>query len=140
MPTGHYVRVKGIHGRHKVGEGGYGTIQPHLRATVSPTTLDIAWAAGIFEGEGNCRATHTSRGFSCEVSAQQKFPWILHKMRDFFGGRVTLMKNRSIYTWAIAGVNARGFLMTVYTFLSPVRRLQTWRALWPDLIEDRLDE
>lgn len=93
------------------------------------TSQQIAWAAGIFEGEGSCG--WTSRHKNCqEVMVLQKDPWILYELARVFGfGKVSARKNygpigNGDYRWRISGPNARGFLMTIYTFLSPRRREQ----------------
>jgi hypothetical protein len=93
------------------------------------TSQQIAWAAGIFEGEGCC--SWTSRQHNCqEVMVKQNDRWILDRFSEVFGGKVsacnsqnTLSKNQS-YRWRLFGANARGFLMTVYGFLSPHRQEQ----------------
>jgi hypothetical protein len=72
----------------------------------------------------------------------QKDPWLLHRLQELFGGRVYPQKTRpkSIsggpikdygdqWAWWIGGARARGFLMTIYTFLSPRRREQARVAL-----------
>ena len=63
-------------------------------ATERPTMLDIAWAAGIFEGEGSCspmRIYNTKRQKSWIVAraeVAQKDPWLCHRLRALFGGSV----------------------------------------------------
>jgi len=112
-----------------------GAMLPHLHASIHPTTLDIAWVAGIFEGEGHCCATVSSgHRPSIKVNIVQKRRWILDHIRDRFGGRVTFRKNYSICSWDANGVFARGFLMTIYKFMSPYRKRQIWGALYPELV------
>lgn len=97
------------------------------KATKSPTTFDIVWAAGIFEGEGSSR-------YSCgttHVTVPQKDPWILYRFQEFFGGHISQRKTNNIHTWSISGTRARGFLMTIYSFMSPRRKEQIKAALYP---------
>lgn len=84
--------------------------------------LDIAWAAGIFEGEGSTNRTANSS----VVRISQKSPWILSRIREMFGGHLGYY---AIYAWQACGDNARRFLMAVMPYLSPRRRLQVDRAL-----------
>ena len=96
-----------------------------------PALLDIAWAAGIFEGEGHSRYN----GRTSEASISQKDRWILDKLKSLFGGRVYgpyKKKGRAkyrIYAWVCLGPRARGFLMTIYSFLSPRRKIQAFNTL-----------
>lgn len=118
-----------------VGRGGPGIPRPvkeSMLATEHPTTLDIAWAAGIFEGEGHAdNSAYKSGGLSTRVKIAQKERWILDRLRARFGGSVfeTTSYKHSYPQWQVAGVLARGFLFTIFTFLSPHKRLQVKRAL-----------
>lgn len=106
---------------------------PGLESAEHPTILDIAWAAGIFEGEGS---TTLERGSTrCQVA--QKDPWLLVRLKALFGGTIIDHLNtvtpsgRATYRsdWKLSGTRARGFLMTIYSFLSPRRQEQARRAL-----------
>lgn len=103
---------------------------PALCATRSPALNDLAWAAGIFEGEGCVHFQSDTVG----LTVTQRDPWILVKLRDLFGGRITgpqrsnaKLSPHPIYRWKIYGARARGFLLTIFTWLSPRRRS---RARW----------
>ena len=97
-----------------------------LKSTLSPTNLDIAWAAGIYEGEGSISGIRKSE----TINIGQKDPWILYKLRNFFGGRVGMKKGgmlngkfyNGLYNWNVNGARARGFSMTIFSFLSPRRK------------------
>jgi hypothetical protein len=98
-------------------------------ATLHPTMSDIAWAAGIYEGEGHCRSV---MGNSVRLSVSQKDLWILERLRSLFGGTVYLRKPNGASVcnqWYLSGTRARGFLFTIYSFLSPWRRKQAKEAL-----------
>ena len=100
---------------------------PALDATKTPTVLDIAWAAGFFEGEGHPRLNY-KRGVDLSVS--QKDPEILYRLRDWFGGAVRFAKcktvpaDRQVYQWNACGDRARLFFALVYHSLSARRKAQ----------------
>ena len=99
-----------------------------LDPTKSPTPIDIAWAAGIFEGEGSCNAGgHNKRSFSATVS--QKDPELLYRLRDLFGGGVRQYHvgdqgRFEVYHWTCCGDRGRVFLAAIYPFLTARRKAQ----------------
>jgi len=105
-----------------------------LNAIRIPTDLDIAWAAGIYEGEGSCvKGGHGNRSFV--VSVSQKDPEMLYRMRDFFGGAVKEYPNDrgtnknghqpfTIFAWRVCGDRARVFLAVIYSYLTARRQFQ----------------
>lgn len=112
--------------------GSLGYLNPTKRATEHPTIRDIAWAAGIFEGEG-CASRNNYNSQFANVS--QKYPWLIERLRSLFGGSVrkTVRKESwrglgkagaTYWHWEISGARCRGFLMTIYPFLSPRRKEQ----------------
>jgi hypothetical protein len=132
------------------GENLVGYQKPGYERSFSPTLLAIAWAAGIYEGEGTALRAKAGRG-SEHVAVVQKDPWILYRLAMLFGGHVSKQRTRpksinggpvkdygDIYCWFIGGARARGFLMTIFTFLSPRRREQARVALGhaPRVVED----
>jgi hypothetical protein len=92
----------------------------------SPSMRDIAWAAGVYEGEGTCHA-NIRRTNSITLSISQKDLWLLQRLKMLFGGEI--YDARSISMWVLAGARARGFLMTIYALLSPRRQKQIRKAL-----------
>ena len=113
-------------------------LNPALAATKHPTSFDIVWAAGIYEGEGTIsRKPVNRRGGTEVVSVSQKDPWILYRLREFFGGSVGIRlhggggkyRKHPMAHWNICGARARGFAMTIYKLLSPWRKAQICRAL-----------
>lgn len=102
---------------------------PQLDATKVPSVIDIAWSAGIYEGEGTCRnCGNTKRGIAVQVV--QKDPEILYRLRDWFGGSVGYAHSRTrkmddqIHVWSACGDRARIFLALTYGFLSARRKHQ----------------
>ena len=110
-----------------------------LNRTIIPTPMDIAWTAGWFDGEGWCSLLKNPDGSpkTQHVGLGQKDRWICDRLRDLFGGYVSdngvelndrIVGKRNLkglhkgYAWHIHGPRARGFLMTVYKFLSPRRQ------------------
>ena len=104
-----------------------GHMSLHCAPTLHPTTLDIAWAAGIYEGEGTCQRTTTEK-----VQVGQKNHWLCARLRALFGGWVFEYKsgpNLGHQRWVLTGPRARGFLLTIFTFLSPHRQKQVMVTL-----------
>ena len=98
------------------------TRKPELEATRIPTPIDIAWAAGIYEGEGTCRVR---RSEAIELSVTQKDPEILYRLRDWFGGKVCDNgAHNGVHIWCVYGNHARIFLTLCYPRLSARRRAQ----------------
>ena len=103
----------------------FGRMKPGLEATVSPTTHDITWAAGLFEGEGSV----ASRGQCAVAQMSQKDVWVLQRFKELFGGSISAYtcngdRQTAMNKWMISGARARGFLMTIYGRLSPRRKEQ----------------
>jgi hypothetical protein len=98
--------------------------RPDLQPTRVPTMMDIAWAAGFWEGEG-CVQRH--RG-TPQITAVQKERWCLDRMRQFFGGVVDEPNVAVCHTWRIHGALARSFLRAIWLYLSPRRRRQAEKA------------
>lgn len=108
-----------------------GFCKPGFEAKIHPTSLDIAWAAGIFEGEGHCYWQIVKTSGTQRVRVGQKDSWILYKLKDLFGGSVRTNNNKwgLWYVWDLNGSRARGFLMTIYKFLFPQRKEQVFNTL-----------
>jgi hypothetical protein len=75
---------------------------------------DIAWAAGVFEGEGSINR-HNLR-------VAQKDHWLLVKLQALFGGSV--YPRAACSEWHLSGSRARGFALTIFSFMSPRRKAQ----------------
>jgi hypothetical protein len=121
-----------------------GKTDPRCLPTEQPTTKDIAWAAGVYEGEGTCNFhvcgnRGTNRNGSTyqviQMSVAQKDSWLCHRLRDLFGGAVRVINSKTgsiknpdarcnYHRWDLSGTRALGFLQTIYIFLSPRRKAQ----------------
>lgn len=113
-----------------------------LRATRSPTTVDLHWAAGFLEGEGHfgCNSP-TARCAVVKAAQVQKEP--LDRLRAIFGGRISFCesrkpKQRDSFVWQISGARARGVMMTLYSLLSTCRQRAIERALKVGLVHYEL--
>lgn len=102
--------------------------RPELEATKIPTPIDIAWAAGIFEGEGTVRLCGRGKR-SLAASVPQKEAEFLYVLRDFFGGSVNCPTAGSpCYKWDICGDRARLFIAQIYGHLYSRRKSQVQAA------------
>lgn len=103
-------------------------LRNNTQPTKHPTNMDIAWVAGLYEGEGNC---NSRKEHSIKACISQKDTWILEKARELFGGNIYTSKTNKekASEWYLGGARARGFLMTIYIFLSPRRQQQIKIAL-----------
>ena len=83
------------------------------------TMADIGYAAGFYEGEGSFGSSNAN---SPMVSITQKDIEPLEKMQKLFGG--TIAKYGKYHYWRLSRAEGRGFIMTIFTFLSARRRNQ----------------
>lgn len=93
---------------------------------------DIAWLAGVVEGEGWIGVVSHSHPLP-RMSVDQIDPWLPNRIREKFGGNVrsnavTSAGNR-IYRWDASGARARGILLSIYTLLSPKKQERIRAAL-----------
>jgi len=89
---------------------------------------DVTWAAGFVEGEGS----FTPDKGCPDVQVCQVQLWPLSKMERLFGGTiypVTQVNKRPYFRWRVGGTRAVGFVMTLYSLLSPKRKRQIRAAL-----------
>lgn len=109
----------------------YGRSNPRAVRVERPSLLDIAWAAGLYEGEGCAfRSWPRHKRGTFRMRVGQTDPEILFRLKRFFGGNIG--KPRSYdghHSWEVAGPRARGLAMTFYRFLSTRRREQIRIAL-----------
>lgn len=116
--------------------------------TLHPSMSDIAWAAGIYEGEGSTTAKEVIKNgkryrTTPAVMITQKDDWMVRRMRELFGGTVNqylssnkAMGDKKYFRWAVHGPRARGFMYTIYSYLSPRRQEQLRVALGVRRVEE----
>ena len=95
----------------------------------TPTDIDVAWIAGLYEGEGTCYGHKNSGRIS--VGIYQKDPEILYWCMEMFGGWISLMRpgqEHECHVWNLGGDNARLFLQAIYPFMSARRKVQIDRT------------
>lgn len=93
----------------------------YLRSTRSPTTKELAWAAGFLEGEG-CFSVRGDYHIAC-ISASQVNPEPLQTLHSIFGGSLNERfgsheRQSDYWHWGVSGARARGVMMTLYSLLS----------------------
>ena len=93
--------------------------------------LNLAWAAGFFDGEGCIRINKARRKegrttYNLQIFVRQVDPKPIYKLRDLFGfGAISYRERsvdsnpnaRAIYTWSTAGPKAIEVLTALYPFL-----------------------
>jgi len=105
-------------------------------AQVKPSSKDIAWAAGLIEGEGAFDTRRNDGRAGCAIRVAQVNQEPLLRLQKLFGGSIKQKKAHSTRAndygvWGVSGPRARGIAMTIYTFMSEKRREQL-RALLSD--------
>lgn len=90
-----------------------------------PSGMDVAWIAGLYEGEGTC---WDSRKNQIVCGIYQKDPEILYRCLEMFGGTISQNRHRTpdkvCNIWGLTGDNARVFLQVIYPFMSARRKAQ----------------
>jgi|SRR5207302_1628726 len=94
-----------------------------LDASLPPSDENIAWLAGIYEGEGSVHYTR-HHGRHVFVQIGQKDRWILDKIRAFVGGGISYNSHTRIHLLQLYGERAKLFLWLIYPYLSPHRQQQ----------------
>jgi hypothetical protein len=99
--------------------------RPKVEATRDPSDIDIAWVAGLYEGEGTC---YEGKNRSTVVGIYQKDPEILYRCLEMFGGWIGQMRHSTpdkvCNIWSLGGDDARLFLQIIYPFMSTRRKVQ----------------
>lgn len=117
----------------KAQRGGYaGSYKLDPSKRIQPRSTDVAWAAGIYEGEGSCylNGAGTNRGATMQVV--QKDPWLLFRLQLLFGGLIHYYAGQkdnnnagACYRWTLNRKNdVRDFTFVIWPYLSPRRRGQ----------------
>lgn len=100
-----------------------------IEATRIPTDLDVAWVAGLYEGEGSC---NEGKNRSTIVGIYQKDPEILYRCQEMFGGNISQNRHHApekiCNVWNLGGDRARLFLQVIYPYMSARRKVQIDRT------------
>lgn len=106
--------------------------KPGLDPDKKPTELDLAWAAGFYEGEGTCGCN--ARSGALKVSVPQHNLEPLLKLKALFGGAIHTPVSGRPSVWQIYGPRAYYMMEEIYPYLSAKRRGQVdeaYRRRWP---------
>lgn len=84
-------------------------------------------AALFCEAEGSAR----KKAGTAQVSITQKDPWRIRWLRARFGGKQKFVPDRKspVYRLYMYGARARGFLLTIFAFVSPAWKLRIKKAI-----------
>lgn len=92
-------------------------------ASKTPSDLDIAWMAGIYEGEG-CISSQDGRTI---MVVSQKDPELLFRCRELFGGSITEVRKGTkfnCHAWKLYGDIARNLFIAIYPYMTSRRKMQ----------------
>lgn len=90
--------------------------------------LELAWSAGLFDGEGCC-AKHTQSG-GLIVCINQAHPEVLERFRDAVGiGNVNgpylyAYRKKAMYDWRVFGTKSTIVLRKLWPYLSSQKKEQ----------------
>jgi len=102
-------------------------------ATQSPTSLDIAFAAGFYEGEGNYSLKF---GYYPIIyvgqNDREKLDWLQVRFGGIVGGPYATAIANKTYAWRLYRERALGFMYTMLKFLSDSRKQQFLKGGTPE--------
>lgn len=95
---------------------------------------EIYWAAGFLEGEGSFATRGPYGNYVVAVQVQCE---PLNRLRRMFGGKIFYSdryrkshpKWKPVYRWYVSNAAARGVMMTIYSLMSPRRKVQINKVL-----------
>lgn len=95
------------------------------------TVRQIEWAAGFLEGEG-CFQFSKAKNMSVTATQVQKEP--LERLQSMFGGSIYGYQPREpnksfCYRWCAVGTRAVGICMTLYSLMSPKRKVEILKVI-----------
>lgn len=99
-----------------------------------PSDLDIAWTAGLYEGEGCVQPSSKS---SLQITVAQNERQILDWLVEMFGGGISQSKpvprkhggwTTGIFVWNLTGIRAFQFADKITPYLSDRRKVQMEKA------------
>jgi hypothetical protein len=102
-------------------------VAPNIDVTPNPSAVEVAWAAGLYEGEGHASGV---KGRTI-AHVTQKDPEVLFRLREMFGGRIEMFRSgtpKYCHMWKLYGDRARTFFQAIYPMLSSRRQEQVLKA------------
>ena len=88
-----------------------------------PSDLDVAWIAGLYEGEGCCNNIKGRTLANDYANKTHKF----FSGAEMFAARITEIRvgtEKNCHIWAVNGDHARILLQAIYPFMSARRKVQ----------------
>lgn len=91
----------------------------------------LAWAAGLFDGEGHFRAQYyKNKPHQLRVSFSQKDPEVLYKLQSLFGGNIYKPKNYNHYQYLLSkNDKALNVMAQLWPWLGSKKRQQFKEAM-----------
>lgn len=93
--------------------------------------IELAWAAGFFDGEGSTNVSRTNSGWYIRINIQQNDREVLDRFRSAIGGLgnirgpVQYKYNKNPwYSYSLTGSKAHQVLNLLFPYLSSVKRNQ----------------
>jgi len=95
------------------------------------TEAQVAWLAGIYEGEGSCSIQGTGRAFAVTITMTDGD--IINRVFELTGiGSVRTFQRKEYkrcYIWAVSSINAVNFLETILEWLGERRASKAKEAI-----------
>lgn len=94
--------------------------------------LDLAWAAGLFDGEGHTGARLTKYGtIQIQMQMHQKGLEVLTRLQEVLGGKIYQVKTRdNIHFWTVGKLaSVENIIYDLWPYLSEPKQLQILKAL-----------
>lgn len=92
----------------------------------------LAWAAGLFDGEGTTSVLAAKRDKYKypRLSMAQKDPEVLEKLQNILGGKIYKSKTRNIYNWNLYRQDSvEEALNKLWPFLSECKKIQAIKVM-----------
>ena len=97
------------------------------RGVLVEREIELAWAAGFFDGEGttSCLRARRDKYIYIRMSIAQKFPELLEKFRDIVGYGKVYSNSRGMYSWdCYKQSDVPKVLTLLWPYLSEIKKKQ----------------
>lgn len=105
------------------------------------TEKDIAWVAGLFEGEGT---VSINRGRAAGIAIAMTDRDVLERVQAIFGGKICISypakgKWKECHKWYLSVAESEDFLLAIYPYLFSRRRerIDLWLAARQELVSGK---